>query len=183
MLNEKRKHQLEQREWISLSVEVGNTRPSRFHLKVAEMPAADALLETKEQQQMKWCLKHWGTTLSIYLVCLNTDQINAHMQGMYAHLQICSIASCSTAGGMAGLWRRVVWGTSVSCTVTVPLWWNLFMFYVKVDASPVAVPFYDHQQNAGIHALWWWSVPFLALPFSVKPYIIKGWFAISWIWM
>lgn len=70
---------------LSLTLEVGNARPSRFHLKVAETPAADTLLETKAQQRMKWSWKHWESILFIYLACLYTDQMNAHMQGMYAH--------------------------------------------------------------------------------------------------
>lgn len=38
-------------------------------------------------------------TFSIYLLGLNTDQMNAHVQGFYAHLQLCSVALWSTAGG------------------------------------------------------------------------------------
>lgn len=102
MLNERRKPQLEQRERISLTVEVGNMRPSRFHLKVAETPAADTLLETKEQQRMKWCLKHGGTILFIYLVCLNTGEINAPHAGyvcMPPNMQRCIMVHSWGKGG------------------------------------------------------------------------------------
>lgn len=143
---------MEQRERISLMVEVGNTRPGRFHLKAAETPAADALLETKEQQRMKWCLKHWGAILLFQFV-LNTDQINAHMQGMYARLQICSTASWSTAGERR---ERVDEWFGKRVSHVAQSWCRcreMTLFYVQVEASPVAVPFYDRQQNTGIHAL------------------------------
>lgn len=54
-------------------------------------------------------------TFSIYFLSLNTDQMDAHVQGFYAHLQLCSVALWSTAGGGGGgigggAWGRAPWG-------------------------------------------------------------------------